>query len=71
MTYTKADAQKATRKWKAKVYKRVVMDIPKERAEEIRQAAEQAGQSMTAFIMQAVAERIGNNFTINLEEEED
>ena len=71
MTYTKADAQKATRKWKAKVYKRVVMDIPKERAEEIRQAAEQSGQSMTAFIMQAVAERIRNNFTINLEDEED
>lgn len=48
----------AKNRWNEKHYDRIMVVVPKGEREEIRAAAESAGQSMNAFIVQAVRERI-------------
>ena len=50
--------QKATAKYEAKVYDKTLLRLPKGKLNEIRTAADAAGESVNAYINKAVDERI-------------
>ena len=53
MAYTEAQ-KRATLKYKAKAYKRIPLDVPVEKYEEIKRAADAAGESVNGFIKAAI-----------------
>lgn len=57
MAYTEAQ-KKATEKYKQAKYKRIPLDVPKEKFETIKAAAETAGESVNGYIKRAVDERM-------------
>ena len=57
MTVSKAQ-QKAVAKYKAANYNRIVLDVPKEYSERIKERAKLDGQSVTSWIKQAIDERM-------------
>lgn len=50
-----------TREYNKENYEQIVMRVPKGTKEKIKAAAEAAGKSMTAFIMEAVDERLAKD----------
>jgi len=46
-------------KWNAKNYDRIALVVPKGEKEIIKSAAEQAGKSVNAYILEAVHEKMG------------
>ena len=59
----KAQAQKAQNEWIAKTYDRINLTVPKGDKEKIAVAAAFAGQSVNAYINQAINERIEKDKT--------
>lgn len=53
MPTTKA-SQQAVNKYKNRVYKRIPLDVRKEQAEAIKEAADTLGMSVNGFIKQAI-----------------
>jgi uncharacterized protein (DUF1778 family) len=49
---------KATRKYNEKAYDRIEITVPKGQKENIKAAAEQAGESVNSFIIAAIQERM-------------
>ena len=49
---------RATRKYNAKAYDRIEITVPKGDKDKIKAAAEQAGESVNAFINTAIQERM-------------
>lgn len=49
---------KATRKWEAKAYDRVALNVPKGQRQIIKDFAETHGYSTNAFILEAVREKM-------------
>lgn len=49
---------KANNKWNAKAYDRINLTVPKGKKETISNAAKDAGQSVNAYINQAIDERM-------------
>lgn len=54
----KSQAVKVQNEWIAKAYDRINLTVPKGHKERIQAAAEAAGQSVNAFINQAINARI-------------
>lgn len=52
---------KRTREYNQENYEQLKMQVPKGTKEVIKAAAERAGKSMTAFIMEAVNERLAKD----------
>lgn len=57
MTTSKAQLQ-AIAKYKAKAYKRIPLDYPIAEYDDLKRAADQAGESVNGFIKQAIKDRI-------------
>jgi predicted HicB family RNase H-like nuclease len=53
--------QRATAKYNATNYDRIEIKVPKGDKEKISQAATEAGQSVNAYINQAIRERMGED----------
>ena len=53
-----AAQKRATAKYKAANYSRIVLDVPKEYSEQIKERAKLDGQSITSWIKQAIDERM-------------
>ena len=56
--------QKATAKYEAKVYDKTLIRLPKGKLDEIRAAADAAGESVNAYIGAAVDERMTRDKTV-------
>ena len=67
MTVTEAQLR-ATAKYKAKNYKRIPLDVRIEEYEELKQAADKAGESVNGYIKEALRRRIESEQVINLDE---
>lgn len=59
----KAQAQKVQNEWIAKTYDRINLTVPKGDKDKIAIAAAVAGQSVNAYINQAITERIERDKT--------
>lgn len=57
MATTRA-AQAAVQRYEAKAYDKILVRVPKGRRDEIQAAAEAAGQSVNAYIVEAVDRRM-------------
>lgn len=57
MATTKA-AQAAVKRYEAKAYDKILVRVPKGRRDEIQAAAEAAGQSVNAYIIEAIDRRM-------------
>ena len=57
MATTRA-AQAAVQRYEAKTYDKILVRVPKGRRDEIQAAAEAAGQSVNAYIVEAVDRRM-------------
>lgn len=57
MAYSEAQ-KKATIKYAKKNLKRIPLDVQKEKYEEIKQAADRAGETVNGYIKQAIEERM-------------
>lgn len=57
MTVTEAQ-KKATTKYKEKNIKRIPLDVQREKYDEIKAAADHAGETVNGFIKKAIDERI-------------
>lgn len=57
----KSDAIKYNNKYNSKAYDRINFTLPKGEKEVVRAAAEKAGQSVNAYIAQALAERMARD----------
>ena len=64
MTTTRA-AQAAVQRYEAKAYDKILVRVPKGRREEIQAAAEAVGQSVNAYIVEAVDRRIRGQISPN------
>ena len=49
---------RANNKWNAKAYDRINLTVPKGKKETISEAAQKAGQSVNAYVNQAIDERM-------------
>ena len=58
MSPTSKAQQKAVAKYENKVYDKFLVRVPKGRKAEIQNAAEESGESLNAFVVGAVDERI-------------
>ncbi len=50
--------KKAVAKYKAKNYKRLAVDVPKDFAAEVFEAAEKSGESMAGYVTTAIRQRM-------------
>lgn len=57
MPYSEAQ-KKATEKYRQANYKRIPLDVPKEKYDQIKAAADAAGESVNGYIKKAVDARI-------------
>ena len=57
MTLTEAQ-KKATTKYKEKNIKRIPLDVQKEKYDEVKAAADRAGETVNGYIKRAIDERI-------------
>lgn len=57
MPYSEAQ-KKATEKYRQANYKRIPLDVPKEKYDQIKTAADAAGESVNGYIKKAVDARI-------------
>lgn len=57
----KGKAIEYNNKYNSKAYDRINFTLPKGEKEKVREAADQAGQSVNAYIAQALAERMGRD----------
>ena len=69
MAYSEA-SKKATAKYKSQNYKRIPLDVPKAQYEEIKSAADAAGESVNGYIKRAVAQRMQQENTLTREVQE-
>ena len=58
----------AVKKYKAKAYKRIPLDVRIEEYEELKQAADKAGESVNGYIKEALRRRIESEQVIDLDE---
>lgn len=62
MAYSES-TYKASQKYKANNIKRIPLDVPKEKYETIKTAAEAAGESVNGYIKRAIDERMDRDNT--------
>ena len=60
MAYSES-TYKASQKYKANNIKRIPLDVPKEKYETIKTAAEAAGESVNGYIKRAIDERMNRD----------
>ena len=62
MAYSES-TYKASQKYKANNIKRIPLDVPKEKYEAIKTAADSAGESVNGYIKRAIDERMDRDNT--------
>lgn len=67
MAYSEA-TYKASQKYKANNIKRIPLDVPKEKYEAIKAAADAAGESVNGYIKRSIDERMSRDSGVEVAE---